>query len=60
MSREIIPAEHIGDGLYLTDIGYAIEIAVNHHNNTVATIDINDIDRAIEYLQKVQEKLLKK
>lgn len=59
MPKENIPASHIGDGLYFTDIGYAIEIAVNNHHNTVASLDIEDLSRAIEYLQKVQEKLLK-
>lgn len=51
-----IEAVHIGDGLYMTDIGYAIEIAVNHHENTVAVLDVSDIDKAIEYLNRVKSK----
>lgn len=54
---QLIPAAHIGDGLYFTDIGYSIEIAVNHHTNTVASLDISDIDRAIQYLQNVKNRL---
>lgn len=56
--KDLIEPEHIGDGLYMKDTGYSIEIAVNHHNNTVAAIDIGDIDVAIKYLQKVKNKLL--
>lgn len=51
-----IPAEHIGDGLYFTDINYAVNIAVNRHDNIVAMLDIHDIDRAINYLEKVKSK----
>lgn len=49
-----IEPEHIGDGLYFLDKGYNIEIAVNHHLNVVAYLDIVDIYRAISYLKKVR------
>lgn len=55
--NNLIKTEHVGDGLYLTDSGYSVDIAVNHHTNTVAYIDINDIDRVIAYLQSVKNRL---
>jgi len=53
----LIPPEHIGNGLYVMDNGYYVVIAVNHHKNAVAYIDINDIDRAIDYLTRVKKRL---
>ena len=49
-------SEHIGDGLYMKDEGYAVSIAVNHHENKVAHLDIIDLDRAIKYLENVKQK----
>ena len=53
----LIPPEHIGDGLYMVDNGYYIGIALNDHKHEVANIDINDIDRAIDYLTRVKKRL---
>lgn len=53
----LIPAEYMGDGLYMIDKGYNIAVAVNDHRNEVAFIDVEDIDRAIQYLQKVKERI---
>jgi hypothetical protein len=53
-----IPVEHIGDGLYMIDNGYNVAIAVNNHTNEVAFIDIDDIEKALKYLQKVKERIL--
>lgn len=52
----LIPPEHIGDGLYMKDGGWNVIIAVNHHNNDIASIDINDIDRAIDYLTRIKNR----
>ena len=57
---ELIEPVHIGDGLYLLDGGYCVNIAVNHHLNTVAVLDIHDLDRAILYLQQVQKRVKNK
>lgn len=57
MSKPLIESQHIGDGLYFLDKGYYISIAVNHHLNTVAVLDISDLDRAIAYLQAVKNRL---
>jgi hypothetical protein len=57
MIRELGPPVYIGDGLYMEDEGDWVAIAVNHHANTVAFIDIEDIDKVISYLQKVKETL---
>jgi hypothetical protein len=56
--KELIPTQHIGDGLYFSDEGYGVDIAVNDHRNSVAWLDMFDIDAAIEYLQKVKERIL--
>jgi len=56
--KRLIEPTHIGDGLYMLDKGYCIEIAVNNHTNIVASLDINDIDRAINYLITVKESKL--
>lgn len=53
--KELIEAEHIGDGLYMIDYGYSIGIAVNHHTNIVASIDIFDYDKAIDYIKRCKE-----
>lgn len=55
--NNLIEPEHIGDGFYMLDRGYAVEVAVNHHMNVVGSIDMNDIDRAISYLQKVKNRI---
>ncbi len=54
---KLIEAKHIGDGLYFIDKDYCVEIAVNHHLNTVAVLDISDLDKAIEYLQEVKNRI---
>jgi len=58
--ENLIPPRHIGDGLYMIDNGYNVAIAVNHHNNEVAYIDMFDIDAAIQYLNDVKEKIKSK
>lgn len=56
MNNLIEPA-YIGDGLYMRDNTWNVAIAVNHHKNEIAYIDISDIDKAIDYLQKVKERV---
>lgn len=60
MAQDLIPPSHIGDGLYFTDNEYEVQIAINHHNNTVAVLDMNDIQSAIDYLTKVKERIEKR
>ena len=57
---DLIPPQHIGDGLYMKDEGWHVAIAVNHHENNVASIDMNDIDTAIEYLKRVKQRIERK
>ena len=57
MDNTLVPPSHIGDGLYMKDEGYQIAIAVNHHENEVAYLDMNDIDTAIRYLQRVKDRI---
>ena len=53
----LVRPEHIGDGLYFLDGGWCVNIAVNHHLNTVAVLDMEDLDRAIEYLMAVKQRI---
>jgi hypothetical protein len=57
---DLIPPQHIGDGLYMKDEGWRVSIAANHHENNVASIDMNDIDTAIEYLKRVKQRIERK
>lgn len=59
MSNEstLIEPSHIGDGLYMIDKGYCVHIAANDHRNTVAVLDMDHIDRAIQYLQAVKQRI---
>lgn len=57
---DLIPPQHIGDGLYMKDNGWNVAIAVNHHENNVAYIDMNDIDTAIDYLKRVKQRIERK
>lgn len=56
---KLLEPEHIGDGLYMKDGGWQIAIAVNHHTNDVAFIDMNHVDAAIKYLTRFQERVKK-
>jgi hypothetical protein len=58
--KKLIPPTHIGDGLYMEDESFRVSIAVNHHENKVAYIDIDDLDRAIEYLNAVKQRIQNK
>lgn len=57
MEQDLIPPSHIGDGLYFTDNGYEVQIAVNHHKNTIAVLDMYYIQSAIDYLTRVQKRI---
>lgn len=52
--EDLIKGIHIGDGLYMKFTGYSVEIAVNHHENVVAAIDMNDFERAKEFIDACQ------
>jgi hypothetical protein len=56
MANKLIEPRHIGDGLYMKDNEWNVAIAVNHHENDVAFIDIEDIDKAINYLTEVKKR----
>ena len=60
MNNNIIPPEHIGYGFYMIDKEYCVEIGINHPKDTVGSIDINDLDRAINYLNKVKQRINEK
>jgi hypothetical protein len=59
-NKKLIEPSHIGDGLYFTDADWEIVISVNHHENYVATLSIENLDKAIEYLLKVKQRIEKK
>ena len=53
MSKEKpLEPEHLGDGVYIHDRGYAIELAVNHHNNIVVYMEKNEILGLIRYAKR--------
>lgn len=56
--EKLVDPVHIGDGLYFLDRGWCVDIAVNHHTNTVAVLDTMDIDRAIQYLLEVKKRII--
>ena len=55
MIKEVIPPEHIGDGLYMVDDGDCVAIAVNDHRYKVAYIDIEVPSQGINLSQLIQE-----
>lgn len=55
--NNLVPHQHIGDGLYMKDNGFQIEISVNHHDNVVAYLDMSDFDAAIDYINSVRKRL---
>jgi hypothetical protein len=61
MSKEIkfIEPEHIEDRLYREGNGWCIIITVYHPLNEIAAVDVHDIDKAICYLQKIKEQIIK-
>ena len=55
MNKKLILPQHIGNGLYMLDNGYSIEIAVNHHENVVAILDRADYQTAIDYITRCKK-----
>ena len=52
MPREILKPRHLGDGVYIHDNGYAIELAVNHHENKVIVMEDFVIKAFIQYVKE--------
>lgn len=46
---------HIGDGLYLIYEGDYVHVAVNHHNNIVASIVTSDVPKIQEFVNRMKE-----
>lgn len=51
--------EYLDDGVYLSDDGYQLTLAVNHHTNVVVYLDDRTfqklVQRGTERLKKIQE-----
>lgn len=50
--RETIVPEHLGDGVYVHDEGYMLELAVNHHENKVICLELSTFIALIEYAKR--------
>lgn len=45
--------EYIGDGVYVSDDGYQLWLAVNYHDNTVIALDPEVCLRLIQQMRRV-------
>jgi len=54
MSREIQEPRYLGDGVYVHDEGWAISLAVNHHDNKVIYMGTMEILSLIKYAKEVK------
>jgi Holliday junction resolvase len=52
--KELIPPQHLGDGVYIHDEGYRIAIAVNHHENKVVYLEANEIQGLIDFSKRAE------
>lgn len=50
---------HIGDGVYFIDDGEYIDISEPTNTNVICSLNVSYLDRAIDYLQAVKERLNK-
>lgn len=51
-NREVLKPRHLGDGVYIHDAGWALEIAVNHHDNKVVVLEDFVLKSLIEYIKE--------
>ena len=50
--KELLKPDHLGDGVYIHDKGYGIDLAVNHHDNRVISMGEYEIKAFIEYVKR--------
>jgi hypothetical protein len=51
-----LPPDHLGDGVYVADQGYAITISVNdHRNKPVVTLEPDVLRALIRYSKRCDE-----
>lgn len=50
--KELLKPDHLGDGVYIHDEGYGIDLAVNHHENRVISMGEYEIKAFIEYVKR--------
>lgn len=55
--RELLAPRHLGDGVYIHDNGYNLELAVNHHENKVIVMEDFVVKALLEYIE--QSKFIK-
>lgn len=46
---------YLGDGVYAIFNGYSVELAANHHENIVITLELEVLDRLNEFVKKQKE-----
>jgi hypothetical protein len=50
-----IPPDHLGDGVYVEDLGYAIAIRVNdHRNEPVVIMEPSVLEALIRYYERTK------
>jgi len=54
MEKPLLEPHYLGDGVYVHDEGWAISLAVNHHDNKVIYMGTMEILSLIEYAKKVK------
>jgi len=49
---DILQPRHLGDGVYVHDEGYGLQLAVNHHDNKVIFLETEVLISLIEYAKE--------
>ena len=50
--RKTLEPRYLGDGVYIHDEGYGLNMAVNHHDNKVIFLEDFVIKKLIEYINE--------
>ncbi len=54
--QELLPPDHMGDGVYIADQGYAIAISVNdHRNEPVVFLEPHVLKAIVSYSKRCDE-----
>jgi len=54
MEKPLLEPRYLGDGVYVHDEGWAISLAVNHHDNKVIYMGTMEILSLIKYAKEVK------
>ena len=51
----VLGSRHLGDGVYASFDGYQINLAVNHHNNHVVSLDPEVFGALLKFSDEIKE-----